>query len=196
MILRLSLSNALALVLLSLSSSSLFVNAKGKSGVNSAGNIQNSVANKAVKAQSMRGTTEKTVPLRTHSLYAREFFQHSCVLCYNLTLTLFRILRICTAYVDSDLQNRWFDFGGSAIINTNKHVRLTQDRSSQAGWLWSRLGLAPASFEIEFEFRVDGKSNSLFGDGFAVWLTKGRAGMGPVFGSTDYWDGLGIFFDT
>ncbi|GAA5926823.1 hypothetical protein JCM3775_007049 [Rhodotorula graminis] len=119
---------------------------------------------------SLRGSTEKTVPLRTHSIYA--------------------------PYVDSDLQNRWFDFGGSTIINTNKHIRLTQDRPSQAGWLWSRLALAPASFEIEFEFRVDGKSNNIFGDGFAMWLTKGRAGTGPAFGSTDYWNGLGIFFDT
>lgn len=32
-----------------------------------------------------------------------------------------------------------FDFGGSSVINTNKHIRLTQDRKSQAGWLWSRL---------------------------------------------------------
>ncbi|KAK4696397.1 hypothetical protein P7C70_g8387, partial [Phenoliferia sp. Uapishka_3] len=70
------------------------------------------------------------------------------------------------------------------------------DRASQAGWLWSRLALAPNSFEVEFEFRVDGKSSTLYGDGMAVWLTKSRAGMGPVFGSTDYWDGLGIFFDT
>ncbi|GAA6036842.1 hypothetical protein JCM8097_006308 [Rhodosporidiobolus ruineniae] len=127
-------------------------------------------ANKGGPVQSLRGNTEKTVPLRTHSLYA--------------------------PYVDSDLQNRWFDFGGSTIINTNKHVRLTQDRPSQAGWLWSRLALAPNSFEVEFEFRVDGKSNNIFGDGFAMWLTKGRAGMGPAFGSADYWDGLGIFFDT
>jgi mannose-binding lectin 2 len=119
---------------------------------------------------SLRGNTEKTVPLRTHSIYA--------------------------PYVDSDLQNRWFDFGGSTIINTNKHVRLTQDRPSQSGWLWSRLALAPNSFEVEFEFRVDGKSNNLYGDGMAVWLTKARAGMGPAFGSSDYWDGLGIFFDT
>ncbi|GAA5896686.1 Uip5p [Sporobolomyces salmoneus] len=124
----------------------------------------------AAKVESLRGNTEKTVPLRTHSLYA--------------------------PYVDSDLQNRWFDFGGSTIVNTNKHIRLTQDRASQSGWLWSRLALAPNSFEVEFEFRVDGKSSTLFGDGFAMWLTKGRAGSGPVFGSTDFWDGLGIFFDT
>lgn len=121
-------------------------------------------------AVSLRGSTEKTVPLRTHSLYA--------------------------PYVDSDLQNRWFDFGGSTIVNTNKHIRLTQDRASQSGWLWSRLALAPNSFEIEWEFRVDGKSGSLFGDGMAVWLTTKRAEMGPVFGSVDYWTGLGIFFDT
>ncbi|GAA6059102.1 hypothetical protein JCM10212_002073 [Sporobolomyces blumeae] len=126
--------------------------------------------NAAAKPESMRGNTEKTVPLRTHSLYA--------------------------PYVDSDLQNRWFDFGGSTIINTNKHIRLTQDRASQSGWLWSRLALAPNSFEVEFEFRVDGKSSTLFGDGFAMWLTKGRAQMGPVFGNADFWDGLGIFFDT
>ena len=104
-----------------------------------------------------------------------------------------------------------FDFGGSSVINTNKHIRLTQDRKSQAGWLWSRLvclaepakvatpppdlagsadrlcacqPLTPTAFEVEFEFRVDGKSNSLYGDGFAMWLTKERAGFGPVFGST------------
>ncbi|BGP36879.1 hypothetical protein JCM10449v2_000781 [Rhodotorula kratochvilovae] len=147
---------ALALVaLLSLCAPGLLVAAKGGS---------------TAEAQSLRGSTEKTVPLRTHSIYA--------------------------PYVDSDLQNRWFDFGGSTIINTNKHIRLTQDRPSQAGWLWSRLALAPSSFEIEFEFRVDGKSNNIFGDGFAMWLTRGRAGQGPAFGNIDYWDGLGIFFDT
>ncbi|GAA5977319.1 hypothetical protein JCM11641_000063 [Rhodosporidiobolus odoratus] len=153
-----SLVSPLSLVTTLLAFSST-VTAKGGSG-----------GPKGAPPQSLRGNTEKTVPLRTHSLYA--------------------------PYVDSDLQNRWFDFGGSTIINTNKHVRLTQDRPSQAGWLWSRLALAPNSFEVEFEFRVDGKSNNIFGDGFAMWLTRGRAGMGPVFGSVDYWDGLGIFFDT
>ena len=44
--------------------------------------------------------------------------------------------------------------------------------------------ITPSSFEIEFEFRVDGKSNNLYGDGFAMWLTKDRAQFGPVFGSS------------
>ncbi|CAG8782911.1 5960_t:CDS:2, partial [Acaulospora morrowiae] len=56
---------------------------------------------------------ESVIPLRTHSIYV--------------------------PYVDQDLQNRWFDFGADTVINTNKHIRLTQDRQSQVGWLWSRL---------------------------------------------------------
>ncbi|GJJ78618.1 hypothetical protein EMPS_10977 [Entomortierella parvispora] len=109
-------------------------------------------------------------PLRTHSLYM--------------------------PYIDQDLQNRWFDFGGDALINTNRHVRLTQDMPSQSGWLWSRLPLEVSNFQIEFEFAVGGKGDNLFGDGFAVWLTKERAEPGPVFGSRDHFEGLGIFFDT
>ncbi|KAG2186215.1 hypothetical protein INT43_002653 [Umbelopsis isabellina] len=99
-------------------------------------------------------------------------------------------------YIDDDLQNRWFDFGGDAIINTNKHVRLTSNRPSQVGYLWSRLPLATLNFEIEFEYNVDGPSGHLFGDGFAMWLAKERASTGPVFGSVNGFDGLGIFFDT
>ena len=29
-----------------------------------------------------------------------------------------------------------------------------------------------------------------------MWLTRGRAQQGPVFGSVDQWEGLGVFFDT
>ncbi|ORY93383.1 legume-like lectin family-domain-containing protein [Syncephalastrum racemosum] len=113
---------------------------------------------------------QASVPLRTHS--------------------------ISMPYIDDDLQNRWFDFGGDAIINTNRHIRLTNNRQSQQGYLWSRLPLTAANFEIEFEFDVDGQSGHLYGDGFAMWLTKDRATVGPVFGSADRFEGLGIFFDT
>lgn len=44
---------------------------------------------------------------------------------------------------DDELQNRWFDFGGSTIINTNRHIRLTNNRQSQQGYLWSRLVMIP-----------------------------------------------------
>ncbi|WWC71850.1 uncharacterized protein I206_105809 [Kwoniella pini CBS 10737] len=128
-------------------------------------------ANAAEDTQdSLTGMIEKTTPLRTHSLAA--------------------------PYVDSDLQNRWWDFGGNAIINTNKHVRLTQDRPSEKGWLWSRMPMSVQNWQIDVEYKVDGKAHNMFGDGFAMWISKDRAKEGPVFGSVDYFNGLGIFFDT
>lgn len=45
------------------------------------------------------------------------------------------------------------------------------------------------------EFKIHGEGH-LHGDGFALWLTKQRATQGPVFGSADNFEGLGIFFDT
>ncbi|KAF3906404.1 hypothetical protein ABW20_dc0105028 [Dactylellina cionopaga] len=111
----------------------------------------------------------KTVPLRTHSLYQ--------------------------PYLDSDLQSRWFDYGGTTIIRSDQYIRITSDRQHQTGWLWSRLPLTATNWEIEFEFRIHGDGH-LHGDGFAFWITKDRATAGTVFGSVNKFDGLGIFFDT
>ncbi|KAK4223717.1 concanavalin A-like lectin/glucanase domain-containing protein [Podospora fimiseda] len=98
-------------------------------------------------------------------------------------------------YLDSDMQSRWFDFGGDTIIRTDQYIRLTSDHPSQTGWLFSRVPLTATNWEIEVEFKIHGK-NQLYGDGFAVWLTKERGKPGPVFGSVDKFEGLGIFFDT
>ncbi|KAG2104106.1 concanavalin A-like lectin/glucanase domain-containing protein [Suillus discolor] len=89
-------------------------------------------------------TIDRTIQLRTHSIFP--------------------------PYIDQDLQNRWWDFGADAYINTNKHIRLARARPSQMGWLWSRMP-------------VTGESTHLYGDGMAIWLTKDRAEPGPVFGS-------------
>ncbi|KAL9543100.1 hypothetical protein MBANPS3_008282 [Mucor bainieri] len=103
---------------------------------------------------------------------------------------------ISMPYIDDELQNRWFDFAGNTIINTNHQIRLTSTKQSQLGYLWSRLPLIGDNFQVEFEFRVDGNSGHLYGDGFAMWLTKQRMTEGPVFGSVDRFEGLGVFFDT
>jgi len=93
------------------------------------------------------------------------------------------------------MQSRWFDFGGDTIIRSDKYIRLAADRPSQQGWIFSRVPLTATNWEIEFEFSIHG-AGSLHGDGFAMWLTKQRATPGPVFGSADRFEGLGIFFDT
>ncbi|KAL7901023.1 concanavalin A-like lectin/glucanase domain-containing protein [Trichoderma sp. SZMC 28014] len=98
-------------------------------------------------------------------------------------------------YLDSDMQSRWFDFGGDTIIRTDSYIRLTSDRPSQNGWLFSRVPLTATNWEVEVEFKIHGK-NQLYGDGFAMWITKQRGQMGPVFGHADKFEGLGIFIDT
>ncbi|KAG6335826.1 hypothetical protein ID866_3262 [Astraeus odoratus] len=115
-------------------------------------------------------TIERTVQLRTHSIHA--------------------------PYIDEDLQNRWWDFGADAYINTNKHIRLTRAAPSQMGWLWSRLPLTSTNYVIEIEFKISGESTHLYGDGMAIWLTKERTEPGPVFGNKDKFEGLAIFLDT
>ncbi|KAI0774836.1 legume-like lectin [Trametes elegans] len=115
-------------------------------------------------------TIERTVSLRTHSIYP--------------------------PYIDQDLQNRWWDFGGDAYVNTNKHIRLTREVPSQMGWLWSRVPLTASNFVIEVEFKIAGEASHLYGDGLAIWVTKDRAQPGPVFGSKDNFEGLGVFLDT
>ena len=77
----------------------------------------------------------------------------------------------------------------------DSYIRLTSDSPSQAGWLFSRVPLTATNWEIEVEFKISGK-NQLYGDGFAMWVTRQRGQQGNVFGHTDNFEGLGIFFDT
>ncbi|KLJ07658.1 lectin, mannose-binding 2 [Blastomyces silverae] len=102
---------------------------------------------------------------------------------------------ITQPYLDSDSENRWFDFGGDTVIRTDRYIRLTPDRPSRQGWLFSRVPLTATNWQVEVEFSIHGEGN-LHGDGMAIWLTKQRATKGPVFGFMDKFEGLGIFFDT
>lgn len=57
------------------------------------------------------------------------------------------------------------------------------------------MPLTATNWEIEVEFKISGK-NQLYGDGFAMWVTRQRGQMGTVFGSADKFEGLGVFVDT
>ena len=93
------------------------------------------------------------------------------------------------------MSSRWWDFGGDTLIRADKYVRLAADQPSQSGWIFSRIPLTANNWEIEMEFSIAGKGN-LHGDGFDMWITKERAQPGNVFGHTDRFEGLGLFFDT
>lgn len=89
---------------------------------------------------------------------------------------------------------RW-DYIGSTII-TNSYVRLTPDHQSRKGAIWNTAPCLLRDWELHVHFKVHGKGNDLFGDGFAIWYTKDRSELGPVFGNKDFFVGLGVFFDT
>ena len=50
-------------------------------------------------------------------------------------------------------------------------------------------------WEVEIQFRVTGRGR-IGADGLAFWFTSTKGFEGPVFGSSDRWNGLGIFFDS
>ncbi|KAJ3367179.1 hypothetical protein GGF31_007676 [Allomyces arbusculus] len=100
-------------------------------------------------------------------------------------------------YIDYDMSNRWWEFGGAAVVHTNKYIRLTPDLHARKGWIMAKSAFDASAWSVEFEYKIHGRGTSLFGDGFAFWFTKDQHdAMGPVLGHEDKWDGLAVVFDT
>lgn len=49
------------------------------------------------------------------------------------------------------------------------------------------MPLSVLNWQVEVDFKVDGGAHNMFGDGFAIWLSKDRAKVGSVFGSVGEW---------
>ena len=79
-------------------------------------------------------------------------------------------------------------------MNTS-FVRLTPAKQSRTGFLWNQVPVTMTDWQVLLEFSVSGLRN-LGGDGFAFWFVERPEMLGAVYGSTDYWTGLGLFFDT
>ncbi|KAJ3414824.1 hypothetical protein HDV05_005981 [Chytridiales sp. JEL 0842] len=84
----------------------------------------------------------------------------------------------------------------AAYTSIYEYLRLTPAAKSKQGWLWGKTPFSGSAWTVDFEFRVHGPNDNLFGDGFAFWITAEKESLGPVFGSKDYFTGLGLFFDT
>jgi len=89
----------------------------------------------------------------------------------------------------------FWDFQGSTFISSN-YIRLTADHQSLKGAVWNTVRCNVQDWEMLLHFKVHGGGDSLFGDGFAFWYSRDRMQEGSVFGSKDFFYGLGIFFDT
>ncbi|MCJ1310600.1 hypothetical protein MMC25_004265 [Agyrium rufum] len=123
---------------------------------------------------------------------------------------------LSSPYLDTDMQSRWWEFGGDAIIRSDQSICSTFIRQTLTGgldlleatidgyelagkvFLMMRTGdnwTKTRNTQLDVEFKIAGQGN-LHGDGMALWVTKERAMGGPVFGFIDKFEGLGIFIDT
>ncbi|XP_029572410.1 lectin, mannose-binding 2-like b isoform X1 [Salmo trutta] len=90
----------------------------------------------------------------------------------------------------------YWDLMGNAMITT-EHVRLTPDLQSRQGAVWSRVPCFLRDWELQVHFKIHGHGKkNLNGDGMALWYTKERMQIGPVFGNMNLFTGLGVFVDT
>lgn len=64
-----------------------------------------------------------------------------------------------------------WDMGGATVVNRH-FIRLTPDRQSKRGYLWSRKKIESREFSIVLTFRISGQAQSWFGDGLALWVTN------------------------
>lgn len=106
-----------------------------------------------------------------------------------------RLVRISPFYARNPASTRTKPAQRLTQRGHHRYIRLTSDRPSQSGWLFSRVPLTATNWEVEVDFKIHGKGQ-LYGDGLAMWVTKDRAQPGNVFGHTDNFEGLGIFIDT
>lgn len=75
-------------------------------------------------------------------------------------------------------------------------MRVAPSLRSQKGAIWTK---SPTNFdwwEVEIQFRVTGRGR-LGADGLAFWYTTEHGDYnGDVYGASDKWVGLGLFFDS
>ncbi|XP_012343117.1 LOW QUALITY PROTEIN: protein ERGIC-53 [Apis florea] len=90
----------------------------------------------------------------------------------------------------------FWEYGGNAIASA-ENVRVAPSLRSQKGAIWAKHPVTSFEWwEVELIFRITGRGR-IGADGLAFWYTNEKGAYnGTVFGSSDQWHGLGIFFDS
>lgn len=85
---------------------------------------------------------------------------------------------------------------GTTVINSN-FIRITPDRQSKKGALWSRKAVDSLSISCVLKFRISGQGKTFFGDGLALWIVQNSYYVeGDLHGFQEKFKGIGIIFDT
>lgn len=86
--------------------------------------------------------------------------------------------------------------GGVASVSPS-FIRLTPDRQSKKGAIWSRKPVGTDTFSSVLKFRISGQGKNFFGDGMAIWFVQQAYYVeGDLHGSVERFKGFGVVFDT
>eukprot|EP00062_Callorhinchus_milii_P017432 gi/632969817/ref/XP_007901294.1/ PREDICTED: protein ERGIC-53 [Callorhinchus milii] len=96
--------------------------------------------------------------------------------------------------VRSDGSIAFWTHSGNAIPSADQ-VRITPSLRSQKGSVWTKSKVNFEHWETQVTFRVTGRGR-VGADGLAIWYTSEQGLDGPVFGASEPWNGVGIFFDS
>ncbi|DAZ94228.1 TPA: hypothetical protein N0F65_001078 [Lagenidium giganteum] len=89
-----------------------------------------------------------------------------------------------------------FEYGGSTDVKKN-FIRLTTDRQSKRGYVWSKNAINNDQMVAVVSFRIHGQGRRWFGDGIGIWLThEKRHQNGENHGFLEKYYGVGILLDT
>ncbi|KAJ8686378.1 hypothetical protein QAD02_022172 [Eretmocerus hayati] len=89
----------------------------------------------------------------------------------------------------------FWEYGGNTIASSD-NVRIAPSLRSQKGAIWTKKPTDFVWWEIDLMFRISGRGR-IGADGLAFWYTAAQGNAnGTVFGSSDEWNGLGVFFDS
>lgn len=81
-------------------------------------------------------------------------------------------------------------------IASSESVRVAPSLRSQKGAVWTKQKTSFDWWEVDIAFRISGRGR-IGADGLAFWFTTEKGDYnGEVFGSSDKWTGLAVFFDS
>ena len=84
----------------------------------------------------------------------------------------------------------------SDALASSEQLRLVPSMRSRRGAVWNKRPFVEAEWwDVEVAIKVTGQGR-VGADGLAMWYTQQKGQLGPVFGSNDYWTGMGLLFDS
>ena len=96
---------------------------------------------------------------------------------------------------DRIVNKHWRTGGTTEVMKS--FIRITPDRQSKRGSVWSRTKIGQNEMSTIVKFRISGQGKNFFGDGIGLWFTDSAFwSEGELHGGQESFTGVAIIFDT